>query len=255
VNPLQITDTNISTAWAKSFIDLMGPRGSQRHPAVVSIDDIEDQREIEIPAIRDRLDKELKDQGVSLCATVAGTLFPTSMWNPTLPNNAEALYARYGKAWAKIGRYPANRKGVYFRRLTAFSPFRFAGDPVNQLKFIVETYRGGNHRKSALQAAILDPTRDHTNNRQKGFPCLQQVSFTPLKNDRLSITGYYATQYHFEKAYGNYLGLYGLGRFMARQLDMQLAQVVCVASVVSLGNASKSQLQLLNDDMYRLTAT
>lgn len=252
MKPLQITEKNLSVAWARGFLDLMGPDGSQRHPATVTINDIERQSDIEIAAIRGRLDTELKDRRDSLCATVAGTLFPISMWNPTLPDNADALYKRYAKAWPKIAKCPANRKGVYFQRLTAFSPLGFTGEAVNQLEFIVETYRGGNHRKSALQAAILDPTRDHTDNRQKGFPCLQQVSFTPLKNDRLSITGYYATQYHFEKAYGNYLGLYRLGRFMAHQLDMQLTQVVCVASVVSLGNTSKSQLQLLCDDMHRL---
>lgn len=43
------------------------------------------------------------------------------------------------------------------------------------------------------------------------------------------------TQYLFEKAYGNYLGLYELGRFMAHELSLELAQLNCIASVVKRG--------------------
>src|SRR5687768_7538818 len=102
------------------------------------------------------------------------------MWNPALPNDASALFNRYEKAWRGIKTCPQNRKGVYFRRLTSYQSEGAIAQPINQLEFIVKNYLAGNHRKSAMQASILDPTRDHTNNRQKGFPCMQQVAFTPL---------------------------------------------------------------------------
>lgn len=249
---LSITDTNLSYAWAKAFLALMAPGGSQRHPAVIIIEHLEDISNVEDSTIRLRLDKELKKHKSNLSSTVAGTLFPSSMWNSALKDDAGALYARYEKVWPGIAKCPANRKGVYFRRLTSYASENHLEKPVNQLKFIVETYRGGNHRKSALQASILDPTRDHTNNRQKGFPCLQQVSFTPLDKTRLSVTGFYATQYQFEKAYENYLGLYWLGRFIAKQLELQLAQVVCIASVLNLGGATKTDLKILENDIRPL---
>jgi len=88
-----------------------------------------------------------------------------------------------------------------------------------------------NHRRSAYQLSIIDPTRDHTNQRQRGFPCLQQVSISPIGDDELSLTGFYATQTLFERAYGNYIGLCELGRFFARQWELQLTRVTCVASV------------------------
>ena len=168
------------------------------------------------------------------------------------PDNAQLLFNRYEKAWLGIKKCPQNRNGVYFRRLTSFNPAGSNDKPVNQLDFIVRNYLAGNHRKSAMQASIFDPTRDHTANRQKGFPCMQQVSFTPLADGLLSVTGYYATQYQFEKAYGNYLGLYHLGQFMAHQLNMTLSEVTCIASVLSRGDAKKHELMPLVDKLEKI---
>src|SRR5260221_6411038 len=242
-----IVESNLSRAWANTFLALMGTGGGQLHPSLVSIDNFGDGDDLEDERIRQLLDDELRDRGDSLSAGGSGTTFPLSMWNPSLPNNAEAIFARYKKAWPGIQKCPANRNGVYFRRLTAFDPKKSTHKPVNQLKFVVSTYKKGNHRKSALQAAILDPRKDHTNSRQKGFPCLQQVAFTPLRGDGMSVTGFYATQYQFEKAYGNYLGLYWLGRFMAKQLNLELRQVICMVNVLKLCNAKKSELQAFAD--------
>jgi hypothetical protein len=41
-------------------------------------------------------------------------------------------------------------------------------------------------------------------------------------------------QYLFERAYGNYLGLVRLGRFMAHEMGLQLERVVCMAAVAKL---------------------
>jgi hypothetical protein len=245
ITPSVVTETNFSIAWARTFLALMEPSGNIRHPAIVVINGLENDVLPENQAIRALLDEELSKHGKNSCSTVASTIFPYSMWNPRAQDDAESLFHRYERAWPGIKKCQANRNGVYFRRLTAFLPKDHEGMPVNQLQFIVDTFRGGNHRKSALQASILDPTRDHTNHRMKGFPCMQQVSFTPLENDMLSITGFYATQYQFEKAYGNYLGLYWLGRFMAKQLGLKLSQVVCLASVLERGEPKKRELQSL----------
>jgi len=252
---LLITDNNLSYAWARTFLSLMTSSGGMRYPAIITIDGIDSVSVLESDDVRKQLGVELEKRKLASCSTVASTIFPTSMWNASSQTDASILFSRYEKAWPKISRCRANRNGVYFRRLTSFSPAGFEGYPVNQLKFIADTYASGNHRKSALQAAILDPTRDHTNNHQKGFPCLQQIAFTPLHNGRLSVTGYYATQYHFEKAYGNYLGLYWLGRFMAKQLGLQLSQVVCVASMLRLGNTNKAQLRKLESALQAMIET
>ncbi|ABE30414.1 hypothetical protein DR64_258 [Paraburkholderia xenovorans LB400] len=251
IKPLFKSASSISEAWADVFLSTMEKGGATRHPVVVTIDGLEHNREIEVPSIRTRLDTELVAFSENKCNTVANTIFPMSMWNPHLDDDADALFRRYERAWPGIKKCPANKYGVYFRRLTAYQP-NGVQKSVNQLESIIDSYQRGNHRKSALQVSVFDPTRDHTNQRQKGFPCLQQVSFTPLENGLLSVTGFYATQYQFEKAYGNYLGLYWLGKFVAAQLNMTLSQVVCSAAVLSRGNPKAHQLQPLATDIQNM---
>ena len=163
----------------------------------------------EVPSIRTILDQTLSGFGKHSCSTVASTIFPSSLWDPK--KHRKELFARYEKILPDLRKYHGNANGLYFERLIGFREF-------NQLNHIIETRLGGNHRRSAFQATIFDPNRDHTNQRQRGFPCLQQVIFSPRKNQELSITGVYATQYIFERAYGNYLGLYHLGQFVAHEL-------------------------------------
>ena len=81
---------------------------------------------------------------------------------------------------------------------------------------------------------------------------MQQVAFTPLGDDGLTVTGYYATQYLFEKAYGNYLGLLHLGRFMGKQLGVELRQVVCVSSFLARGAPTKGALAPLADRVSKI---
>lgn len=245
-NALHIEAVSISEAWTNVFFELMQSPDGLRHPALIVIKDLAGSSKLEDAAIRTRLDEELARHGLKSCRTVAGTIFPRSMWNPELSDDAAKLYARYDRAWPAIKKCPANKLGVYFRRLTSYA------ESVNQLDFIVKTFKRGNHRRSALQAAILDPSKDHAHNRIRGFPCLQQVSFTPLDKDRLSITGYYGKQCHFEKSYGNYLGLHDLGQFMAKQLDMKLDQVVCIASSLDLGGKNKSELAELSNEIKNI---
>src|SRR5581483_8277951 len=90
----------------------------------------------------------------------------------------------------------------------------------------------GNHRRSALQATLVNPFLDAKHSRQLGFPCLHQVSFLPNSRTRsLRVVAYYPTHYLFERAYGNYLGLLYLGRFMAKEMNFSFEGLTCIAGV------------------------
>ena len=175
------------------------------------------------------------------------------MWNPN--KDANVLYRRYDSAWPRIKRVPANRRGVYFQRLINFAE---STPPINQLDHIVSTWRAGNHRHSALQAAVFDPRRDHNNARQMGFPCLHQVAFSPIGSngaDGLTVTGFYATQTMFEKAYGNFLGLSRLGYFMSKQMGLELVEVTCIAALEKLsGGFTKTDLRTLANNLAGITS-
>jgi hypothetical protein len=246
-----IVAESLSVAWAKGFVGLMQRSQGVVTPMIVSITGFTEGIVTEDLTIRSLLDRELTIRHKSSCNTVANTIFPLSMWNARL--GSSVLYDRYSFAWPRIKRYPANRRGVYFQRFIAYDN---SGHPVNQLQHIIETWRKGNHRHSALQAAVFDPRHDHNDCRQLGFPCLHQVSFTPLgTNGRkgLAVTGFYGTQHMFEKAYGNFLGLCRLGRFMAKEMNLSLVQVNCIAALEKLGDGyAKEEFHGLEEELLKL---
>lgn len=233
---LHIEEANVSRAWARAFLEMMKPGVVEIMPLIITVTGLANDQPEEIPRIRQALDQALAEKKKSSCQTVASTIFPQSLWNPT-KGRAE-LFGRYLNLLPRLKRHSENRYGLYFERLIAFNG-------INQLEHIIQTRLNGNRKRSALQAAIFDPTRDHTNQRRRGFPCLQHVVFTPHGCRELAVTGIYATQYLFDKAYGNYLGLCDLGRFVAYELGLQLTQLNCITNIALLGDFSKQSLSNL----------
>lgn len=241
-----IEENNLSVAWGKAFLEVFNATGGRISPLVVAIKDLDNTEPPEIPAIRDVLDATLneKKNGLS-CSEVANTIFPVSLWNPEI--SRENLYERYLKIFPHICKHTRNRYGVYFQRLISFGYDKETQKKgMNQLEHIISTWELGNRRKSAMQASLFDPYKDHTHQRQRGFPCLQQVAFANTEENNLQVTGFYATQYIFERAYGNYLGLYHLGRFMAHEMDLKLSKVICIATPAKL-KVTKRDSQKLAD--------
>lgn len=238
-----ITGANISLAWANAFIKCYDTPGGVLHSAVVKIN-VENTDSHEIPELRKIVDTQLrpllKKTGVqSVTETVAGTIFPESIWRFS-NGDRHRFYDEYKKALPLIRRKLVNRRGVYFQRMIAFPAD--GSKTINQLEFIIETWKKGNNRRSALQAGIFDPRTDHSDARQYGFPCLQQVVFYPngaKGKEGLTLVAFYANQTLAEKAYGNYLGLYRLGSFMAKEMGIQMKEIICVASALKLSGSSE----------------
>jgi hypothetical protein len=231
-NPCVIQTTNLSHGWAKALIKATESPKGEIQLFTISVIGFNAGQPLEDSLIRRNLDECLRQEDQFSCQTVANTIFPISLWNPRKPRTA--LYERYLKILAKLrgcGHY--NRYGIYFERLINYK----RDDQVfNQVEHILQTYTSGNHRRSALQGIIFDPTSDHTNQRQRGFPCLHQVAFCPTPDGGLAITGFYAMQRLFDKAYGNYLGLCRLGNFVAHELGLRLNRMNCIANVATCGD-------------------
>lgn len=244
---LCIQETNVSRAWSQAFLAAATPGGGEMLPLVVTVTGCSGDLPSEIPSIRQALDRALLGHGQFSCETVANTIFPQSLWNEA--KGREQLFQRYQDVLPQVRKVETrNKYGLYFERLIAFGPQK-----VNQLEHIIRTYRGGNHRRSALQASVFDPSVDHTNQRQRGFPCLQQVAFVPCGHGEMAVTAFYAIQHLFEKAYGNYLGLCRLGNFMAHELGLQFTQMTCIAGVAKIGDVNKRDMQALCQELKRST--
>ena len=221
----EIYRPSLDAAWLSA---IQAACRSPRHevsPLVVTFDALED--ESSCGGVRCALDEGLIASGCATVETVANTLFPNSFWNPA--KNRKDLFQRYLKILPILRRH--NPRGIYFERLINYRGKR-GEQGLNQLDHIISTFRSGNHRRSGLQAAVLVPASDLTNSRRQGFPCLQQVAFLPNRDSNtLAVAAFYPTQYLFERAYGNYLGLVRLGRFMAHEMALELREVTCIAAV------------------------
>jgi len=246
--PKPIVHGDLSYAWGEAFLEAVRPGVNELVPLSVTVTGFRDGAPLEDDGIRQALDACLAETENQGCGTVASTIFPEALWNPSA--DRQLLRDRYLAILPRLRRlHPGNKYGLYFERLTAFGWNKDKEEGIDQLDQIIKTWDGGNHRRSALQAAIFDPRRDQTDQRQRGFPCLQHVIFTPLGEAGLAVTGFYATQLLFEKAYGNYLGLCRLGRFMAHEMGLELRRMTCFAAVAKYGHVAKGALASLTQSV------
>jgi hypothetical protein len=240
---VEIRAESLDDAWLAACGAAVRVRGREASPLVISITGLGDSSGTKAGKVGRELDRLYAARAMGSVETVANTIFPSGLWNRRRPK--EELFARYLKIVPRLRRYKKNRHGLYFERLINF-PGRKGESGTNQLAHIIDTYRGGNHRRTALQASLFSPEDDLNDSRQWGFPCLQQVAFAPDARDgSLSVTGFYAVQYLFERAYGNYLGLARLGEFVGSELGMRLGRVTCVSSVGKVETATEEVEKLL----------
>jgi len=236
-SPLLIDEPSISHAWAKAILHVLAHPGKTISPLIVSITGFNDNSISEDPEFRAAVDAALEETNEQSPHTVANTIFPESIWR-LARGDRQRFYEIYLQSFPRFQALAKrqNRRGLYFERLIRWLP----DGKRNQLEWIVEQY-SKNHgvRRSALQACLFDPERDHIPDAQLGFPCLQQVSFVP-QGKNLVMNAFYAKQSLFQKAYGNYLGLCRLGAFMARQMGLTLERVNVTVGVAELEMLSKS---------------
>lgn len=237
--PLVITASSLAHAWNEAFSAISAAGVTEIAPLVVTFPTT-DARDHPMHVV---VDNALRESQKFTTNTVAGTMFPHAFWNQSAPR--QRLYERYEKAYPVIRRVKQNIYGTYFHRLIAYNTSKGI---VNQLEQILTSYEAGNHRRSALQASVFDPAQDHTNQPRRGFPCMQQVSFALVGETDLHVNGFYATEYLFDKAYGNYLGLRDLGTFVAAELHRSLTRVTCCAGIALRGNISIAAARELAHD-------
>jgi hypothetical protein len=253
--PEVICEENLSYAWGRAFQMIMNGNKSLM-PLTISIGGLVNGLPVEDDHIRQALDRALDQNNKYPCAVSAMTIFPFRYWNlMRQPNIHEFSDLYMNKYLPRLrARDSRNARGTYFERMVAFQGVRGKGGKLltetkNQLEHIISLWpKRGEHprpRQSALQAACFDPVKDHNGAPRSGFPCLQQVSFAYDDMGGLAINAYYPTQYIFDRAYGNYLGLCHLGHFMARELGLELVRFNCFIGRPELGAVNKSALSEL----------
>lgn len=254
--PEVIEGSNLSWVWAEAIRKIQGKSGHTLSPLIISVHGFDTSGQPhEDRAMRHDLDALLAAKNEWDIETVAFTILPERICQ-IAGGDRTKLFEIYRRAFPK---YQAmnrqlNGRGLYFERLTMFGRGPCNG---NQLEFIIQEFSGRTGvRDSMLQASIFDPERDHSSSAQLGFPCLQHVSFVPTKGG-LVTNAFYATQQLFNKAYGNYLGLAQLGRFVAEECGMKpirLNVYIGVAKLEGIGKTDARLVALVNAANSRMQA-
>lgn len=252
---IAVTSDNLSLAWGAALSQVVAGR-KQPSPLLVSVFGYKGALPEESTSIRKALNALLKEQGRPSCDETGSTIFPHRHWESAGRPARKELYDWYLKR--RLPKLKAldrkNAYGTYFERMIASTGFKKRGrefnyTEVNQLEFVIQLWK--KHldakrlpRQSALQLSIFDPAKDHTGQALRGFPCLQQVSFS-CAQDTVTLNAFYPVQYMFERAYGNYLGLVHLGHFVAHELGLRLTRLNCFTAVPEVGEVSLRELQPL----------
>lgn len=237
-SPLLINEPSISRAWAKTILHVLSHPGKTISPLIVSITGFDENQVQEDLEFRAAVDAALETANEQSAHTVANTIFPQSLWR-LAKGDRQCLYELYIQSFPRLQALAKrqNRRGLYFERLIRWHP---EGESINQLEWIIGQYRNRTSvRRSALQACVFDPRRDHIPDAQLGFPCLQHISFVP-EGTSLIMNAFYAKQSLFQKAYGNYLGLCRLSAFMAGEMGLTLERVNITIGVAELEMLTKS---------------
>jgi len=253
-----VVDESLSRAWVRSLATLVEPGVEALTPLVVTVTAFDHGVPREVAGVRALIDDALAELCAQrairagtrtreplTCQGVANTIFPGSMWSPG--SDRHLLYKRYRAILPRLKRRGSPR-GLYFERLISYGRGPEDG---NQLEHIIKAYKAGLRRTSAFQATVCDPERDARRQPRLGFPCLQQIALHP-EGDSLSLTGFYGTQYVFERAYGNFLGLCGLGRFLAHEMGLTLNRMTCIASYAPFTGGTRGQARQLAADVKKL---
>lgn len=258
------SEASLSAAWARAFLKMCEPPERELCPFLVSIAAGPDGSPVEEFDLRDALDACLEESGNQTVDKVAKSIFPHPLWQRA-KGDRHKLFADYLQNLPDYVAMEAskNRHGLYFARLIGYGTNHKTGEPEayldgklkqsgNQLEYIINACKPKAQRM-ALQASIYDPVRDQTEARRP-FPCLQHIAFVPdFARGTLTLNAFYALQLLFIKGYGNWLGLFRLGAFVASQTKPQLRfeRLCCYAGVQKMTADSRPKSGDLFD---RLTA-
>lgn len=228
-----VSGADISTAWLAAMTHLLAqPDGRLSNLAVSIADPTSERTDIreELEAFAERARRRGRD--APQIDSVAGTLFMRSFYQPHAADPEAHLYEWERRIRPVVRKHPQNRRGTYFERLVAY-PLA-DGSEFNQLHHILGRLRSaaaqGRRRGNQYELALFHPQRDSY---PLGFPCLSHISIT-LRDGTLDATAIYRNQYFVTRAYGNYVGLGEVLRFLAQESGFAVGELLCIASHANL---------------------
>ncbi len=240
---------NLAEAWLEATA-LVLERGGKSYHLDVAFPAIYEEGHAPWPV----LDQFLVEKEKEELNTVANTIFPAELYHPHLGEKAAAqLYENYEismRVHQRTGR--GNDFDTYFNRMVSYpvasgsteklgnkAELLSADGRFNQLAFQIERLRQArkkSKRRNSYEIGLSHPmdgemrVQAPLNDVAWGsFPCLSHVSVTMIQN-RINLNATYRNQYMIERAFGNYVGLVRLTRFIAHESGCEPGEVQVIAT-------------------------
>lgn len=205
----------------------------------------------EDPAIRNLVDSLLEERGLAPVQTVVNTVFPAAL--ARLSAGPEDLAAQYREIYPRIRQAnKANVRGTYFGRLVehpadgrkvdqlnkvvarlrkhaAKPPSRRGAGPVYEAGFVLadEDY------DDPIETPIYSPRSDTM---PLGFPCMSHLSFQTVGRT-VHAMAHFRSQYLVQRAYGNYLSLGLLLRYVAEAAGLEPGELTVNVGLMAADGA------------------
>ena len=190
--------------------------------------------------VHDLVDTFLSEKADKRLSTVINTIFPAALYRRY---GREGVFGKYPHMWPTLEKHPDIIWGTYFRRMTSRTA---SGKPeMNPLETLINklSVQAASRRPkhAAYEVGLLEmdediplysPTGD--SGRTMGGPCLSHLSFKLKDDHRLMLTALYRSHHYIHRALGNLYGLAWLQHFVAAEVGIRTAELVCISSMATL---------------------
>ena len=157
---------------------------------------------------------------------VAYTIFPQGLYR--VKGSASKLYRSYNRIAPNLIRKSNNKWGTYFQRMISY---KRDNNIINQLQNIIEKINTRQSTSKAAYTIVIEEAGNETV-RKMGAPCLNYIAIQLESGSprKISMLCTYRNHDFLQRAYGNYLGLCNLLKFLAEETDSAVGTITCISS-------------------------
>ena len=176
-------------------------------------------------------------KGISTLSEVATTIFPYKFMSRNY--SRIQLYEKYisvHEKSKKINKRTKHTWGTYFDRI-----IRFGDGESNQLEKVINALTTWNRNPKA-NLVIHTSSIDLDTPKIMGSPCLQYIQLLCPNKNTISMLAIYRNHDFFSKAFGNFIGLGQLLKFVCNETNRRPGALVC-HSAHAYYSSPKTQLR------------
>ena len=192
------------------------------------------------------VDSFLRSKDLLPLITVANTILPGGFYRD---GGAQAVYEDFPKSYeiTKSG------WGTYAGRLFAEKVITPKGEFIRMERVVEKlkkNMKAAIKMRASYEADVFDSLLteeisvyqpEHDSKRDIGQPCLTHLSFKlNVKEETVSLTALYRSQYYVQKALGNFVGLGQLLAFVAHEAGLGVGYLTCHATQADLDLISEN---------------